>query len=277
MRAVVYDHYGPSSVLEVRQVEDPRPGPGQVRVRVGGSSVNPIDWKVRSGYLAKVLPLTFPARTGRDAAGEVDEVGDGVDGVVAGDRVFGLTTGAGAAELAVTAVKAVDQLRLGGPSRLLVVGAGGAVGSIALQVAVARGHDVTGVASAGDKDFVEQHGARFVAAGPDLADRLGGSATPAFDAVLDATSSGALDGLAALVAQPSDVLAVAAQDAGDHGARAYDGRAGSDAEALAEIGDLLHRAALEIRVAATVPLSEIAQAQDRSAAGHVGGRIVVVP
>jgi hypothetical protein len=101
MRAVVYRQFGPSSVLEVREIDEPHPGDGQVRIRVGASSVNPIDGKVRAGFLAKVIPVHFPAQAGFDAAGIVDEVGVGVDGVTTGDRLFGMTAGGGAAEFAV--------------------------------------------------------------------------------------------------------------------------------------------------------------------------------
>ena len=301
MRAVVYEQFGPSSLLEVRETGEPHPSEGQVRIRVGGSSVNLIDGKVRAGFLAEVISVHFPAQVGFDAAGSVDEVGAGVDGVTTGDRLFGMTTGGGAAEFAVlqawaptppntpdtvaapaalagiTAVKAIAQLQLHGPARLLIIGAGGAVGSIALQVAIARGHEVTGVASPDDQAFIEQQGGRFAKTGAGLAARLGESGVALFDAVLDASSAGALEELAGLVRRPADVLTIAARNAAEFGARTYDGRAGDWAGPLHEIADLLAREALHIRVVSTLPLDRAAEAQDRIDAGHVGGRIVLVP
>lgn len=301
MRAVVYRQFGPSSVLEVREIDEPHPGDGQVRIRVGASSVNPIDGKVRAGFLAKVIPVHFPAQAGFDAAGIVDEVGVGVEDVTTGDRLFGMTAGGGAAEFAVlqawaptppntpdtvaaaaalagiTAVKAVDQLQLHRPARLLIIGAGGAVGSIAVQVAISRGHEVTGVASPDDQTFIEQQGGRFAVTGPGLAARLRKSGATLFDAVLDATSAGALEELAGLVLRPANVLAIAARNAAEFGARTYDGQAGDWAGPLHEIADLLARETLHIRVVSTLPLDRAAEAHERIHVGHVGGRIVLVP
>src|SRR5690348_4429496 len=97
MRAIQYSRFGGPEVLELVEVPDPHPGAGQVRVAVRAVGVNPIDWKMRSGMMGGELPQT----TGREAAGVVDAVGEGIEDVVPGDRVFGFVTGAGAAELAV--------------------------------------------------------------------------------------------------------------------------------------------------------------------------------
>src|ERR1700759_3633981 len=96
MRAVVYTEQGPPEVLHVAEVEAPHAGPGQVRVAVRASGVNPIDWKVRGG----MMPVDLPKIDGREAAGVVDEGGEGVEGGRAGDEVFGFAGGA-AAEYAV--------------------------------------------------------------------------------------------------------------------------------------------------------------------------------
>ncbi|GGJ68684.1 hypothetical protein GCM10010121_094290 [Streptomyces brasiliensis] len=102
MRAARFQEYGGAENLVIEQVPEPHPGPGEIRIRVAAASVNPIDWKVRAGAAREVLPLELPAIPGRDAAGVVDEIGDGVQGVDIGDRVFGLGDVTGAtAELAV--------------------------------------------------------------------------------------------------------------------------------------------------------------------------------
>src|SRR5205823_4720273 len=99
MRAVVYSEYGGPDVLHVADVQEPHAGAGQVRVAVRAAGVNPIDWKMRSG----MMPGQLPAIDGREAAGVVDEVGDGVEGVAAGDEVFGFALGGAAAEYALMA------------------------------------------------------------------------------------------------------------------------------------------------------------------------------
>src|SRR5437588_749894 len=99
MKAIQSSRFGGPEVLEVVELPDPHPGPGQIRVAVRAAAVNPIDWKLRSGMMGGELPQT----TGREVAGVVDELGDGVSDVASGDRVFGFAAGGGAAELAVLA------------------------------------------------------------------------------------------------------------------------------------------------------------------------------
>src|SRR5690242_13273014 len=94
MRAVVLNGYGDADQLQLREVRDPRPGAGEVLVRVAAASINPIDWKLRSGVMRAVRPLQFPAILGRDASGEVVEVGSGVATFAPGDQVLGLVWGA---------------------------------------------------------------------------------------------------------------------------------------------------------------------------------------
>src|SRR4051812_10345011 len=101
MRAVIFNEYGGPEVLQVGDVPEPHPGPGQVRIAVRAAGVNPIDWKMRSGAMREMMPLDFPALDGREASGVVDEVGDGASGVAAGDEVFGFAVGGAAGEYAV--------------------------------------------------------------------------------------------------------------------------------------------------------------------------------
>src|SRR5690348_1799339 len=100
MRAVTYHEYGDPSVLTVEDVPEPHAGPGEIRIRVAAAGVNPIDWKLRAGYLHEMFPLQFPKVPGRDAAGVVDEVGAGVTGIAVGDRVFGNSSEGTTAEYA---------------------------------------------------------------------------------------------------------------------------------------------------------------------------------
>src|SRR4051812_21027173 len=160
MRAVRFHEYGGPEVLTVEDAPEPHAGPGEVRIRVQAASVNPVDWKIRAGYMHEIMPVAFPAVPGRDAAGVVDEVGDGVAGVQAGDRVFGLAQG-GAAEFAVltawapvpsgwspeqaaaaglvsaAATASLDALGDISGRTVLVEGAAGGVGSAAVEIAIA--------------------------------------------------------------------------------------------------------------------------------------------
>src|SRR5438270_7523560 len=159
MEAIQYWRFGGPEVLELVELPDPHPGPGEVRVAVRAVGVNPIDWKMRSGMMGGELPQS----TGREAAGVINELGEGVEEVAPGDRVFGFVSGAGAAELAVlaeyapipasldfagaaalpvaieTATRTLDVLGVSQGTTLLVNGAAGAVGSSAVQLARLRG------------------------------------------------------------------------------------------------------------------------------------------
>lgn len=91
MKAAVLHEYGPPSKFRYEDAPDPKPGPGEILVRVSAASLNPIDWKMRSGVIRQMFPLNFPAILGRDLAGVVREVGEGVQGFAAGDRVCALS------------------------------------------------------------------------------------------------------------------------------------------------------------------------------------------
>ena len=152
MKAVRFSQFGGPEVLEIVDLPDPHPGPGQIRIAVHAAGVNPSDWKKRKGLMDGELPQTM----GHEAAGVVDELGEGVADVAVGDRVFGFSAeGAAQAELAVlscyapippsldfpgaaalpaaieTATRALDQLGVGSGSTLLINGASGSVGSAA--------------------------------------------------------------------------------------------------------------------------------------------------
>ena len=192
MRVVEYDRYGGPEVLVVRERPRPVPGPGEVLVRVRAAALNPKDVLVRAGKLRWLAGGRFPRRTGYDWAGEAVEVGPGVDDVAAGDRLLGMidaTAGGACAEYAVvrrgeltrcpadlpwaeaaalplaglTALQALRDLAGVGPDqRVLVNGASGGVGTLAVQVARALGAHVTGVASAANRALVSGLGADHV-------------------------------------------------------------------------------------------------------------------
>lgn len=299
MRAAQFHSYGSPDVLVVEQVPDPQPGPGEVRVRAAAASVNPIDWKVRAGQLREVLPVDFPVIPGRDAAGIVDEIGEGVTAVAVGDKVWGLGGVFGAtAEYVVlsawaqvpstwsleqaaaaglttaSAAGALDALEDLRGRTLLIEGAAGGVGSAAVEIAVARGAAVIGTASAAKHQFLTELGALPTTYGEGLAERVAELAPGGVDAVLDAAGSGSLQELVAIAGDRDAVVTVT--DAA--GAKALGVRllmAENAPGLLAEAAELGARGAFTPRIAQTFPIDEIIAAHHKAQQGHTQGKIVI--
>ncbi|MGW4210242.1 NADP-dependent oxidoreductase [Lentzea sp. NPDC004789] len=297
MRAVRFHEFGDPHVLKVEEAPEPHAGSGEVRIRVQAASVNPVDWKIRAGYLAEYMPTTFPAITGSDAAGVVDEVGAGVTGVAAGDRVFGLSQGT-AAEYAVltawapvpdnwtveqaaaaglvsaTAIEGLNALGDLSGRTVLVEGAAGGVGSAAVQVAVARGAAVVGTASEANHDFLRDLGALPVTYGEGLAGRVAAVAPDGVDAALDTAGSGSLADIVALVGDASRVATVADFGAAALGVALVAGNANAAAN-LAEASRLGAAGAYTPHVEASYPLEKAADAHAHVQGGHTRGKVLI--
>lgn len=299
MRAVRYHEYGGVETLVVEQAPDPHPGPGEIRVRVAAASVNPVDWKVRSGAAREVLPVDLPAIPGRDVVGVVDEIGAGVREVGIGDRVFGLGGVTGAtAELAVlsawahaptawtdeeaagaglASVTAMGGLKALGPLRgrtLLIEGAAGGVGSAAVEIAVARGATVIGTASERNHAFLTSLGAIPTTYGTGLGERLATLAPGGVDIALDTAASGSLDDLVAIVGDPARVSTIA-DHANAHRLGVHLANAENDSTLLAEAAELGRQGGYTPRVERTYPLEQTAEAHAYAERGHTRGKIVV--
>jgi NADPH:quinone reductase-like Zn-dependent oxidoreductase len=298
MRALRYTEYGGPEVLSVGEAPEPHAGPGQVRVRVRAASVNPIDTKVRSGTMGGD-PAALPRTPGVDAAGVVDEVGDGVDDVAVGDPVMGLGS-ATAAEQAVlhtwtakpdamsweeaaalplgaeTAARALDLLGVREGTTLLVEGAAGGVGSAAVQLAVARGARVIGTASARNHDYLRRLGAEPTTYGEGLVERVRELAPEGVDAALDTAGKGSVPQLVQLVPDPAQVVSIADFGATEHGARVTSGGEERAGYALAEAARLHGEGRYAVEVERTFPLADAAEAHRLSEGGHVRGKLVLV-
>ena len=302
VKAARFSRFGGPEVLEIVDLPNPHPGPGQVRIAVRAAGVNPSDWKKRKGLMDPELPQTM----GHEAAGVVDELGEGVADVAVGDRVFGFSAaGAAQAELAVlsnyapippslnfpgaaalpaaieTATRALDQLGVGAGagrgSTLLINGASGSVGSAAVQLAVVRGARVIGTASPANHGYLRSLGAEPVAYGEGLAGRVRALAPDGVDAALDVAGSGILPELIELAGGPEHVVTIADfGGAREHGVRFSSGDGDRAVHALAEIGELIESGRFSLPVAQTFPLAEIAQAHRVSEDGHVRGKLVLV-
>ena len=298
LKAVRFSQFGGPQVLEIVDLPDPHPGPGQVRIAVRAAGVNPSDWKKRRGLMDGELPQTM----GHEAAGVVDELGEGVVGVAVGDRVFGFSAeGAAQAELAVlsyyapippsldfpgaaalpaaieTATRALDQLGVGRRRTLLINGASGSVGSAAVQLAVVRGARVIGTASPASHEYLRSLGAEPVAYGEGLVEGVRAVAPDGVDVALDVAGSGVLPELIELAGGPEHVVTIADfGGAQEHGVTFSSGDGGRAVHALAEIGELIESGRFSLPVAQTFPLAEIAEAHRVSEDGHVRGKLVLV-
>ncbi|MYW62667.1 zinc-binding dehydrogenase [Streptomyces sp. SID8379] len=299
MKAVRFSRFGGPEVLEIVELPDPRPGPGEVRIAVRAAGVNPSDWKKREGLMDEELPQTL----GYEAAGVVDVVGAGVTYVGVGDRVFGLAgAGAAQAELAVlsfyapippsldfadaaalpaaieTATRALDQLGVRHGCTLLVNGASGSIGSAAVQLAVVRGAHVIGIAGPRNHAYLRSLGAEPVAYGEGLGERVRALAPDGVDLALDVAGSGVLPELIGLAGGAEHVVTVADfAGAREHGVRFSRGDEGRAVHVLGEIGELIESGRFSLPVAGTFPLDEVAEAHRVSKAGsHARGKLVLV-
>ncbi|MFF7155612.1 alcohol dehydrogenase catalytic domain-containing protein [Streptomyces sp. NPDC008139] len=297
MKAARFSRFGGPEVLEIVDLPDPYPGPGRIRIAVRAAGLNASDWKKRKGLMDEELPQTL----GYEAAGVVDEVGEGVTDVAVGDRVFGLCAeGAAQAELAVlsfyapipasldfagaaalpsaieTAARGLDQLGVRGGT-VLINGASGSVGAAAVQLAVARGARVIGTASPANHDVLRSLGAEPVSYGDGLSDRVRALAPDGVDTALDVAGSGALPELIALAGGPDHVVTLADfLGAQEHGVTFSRGDSGRALHVLTEIGPLIEAGRFSLPVARTFPLADIAHAHRLSEEGHVRGKIVLV-
>ncbi|MFJ6179332.1 NADP-dependent oxidoreductase [Streptomyces sp. NPDC092295] len=307
MQAIVFEEFGGPDVLHVKEIAEPHAGPGEIRVAVKAAGVNPMDYKIRHGWMGQVFATPLPAVPGQEIAGVVDEIGAGVTDVAVGDDVLGWsTTGAyaqyalaetvvrkpaslGWAEAAAlpvageTAARVLDELALREGETLLLHGAAGAVGSVAAQLATARGAIVIGTASPANHEYVRSLGAVPVTYGDGLVERVRSVAPQGVDAVFDAAGMGALPDSIELRGGTTDrIVTIADQAAAELGVPFSAGMsggavAGRKHAGLAENARLAAEGALRLRIAGTYPLAEAAQAQQTSEEGHARGKLVIMP
>jgi NADPH:quinone reductase-like Zn-dependent oxidoreductase len=301
MKAAQFSRFGGPEVLEIVELPDPHPGPGQVRIVVHAAGISATDPKLRAGTLT--FGAKLPQTTGSDIAGVVDEVGEGVTDVTVGDRVFGISdSNAGAAELALltfraiippslgfvdaaglpvaleTATRALDQLGVTSGRTLFINGASGGIGSAAVQLAVARGARVIGAASAANHNYLSLLGAEPVTYGEGMAERVRALAPGGVDVALDVAGNGVLPQLTDLAGGAQNVLTLADfSGSQEHGVRFSNGYLDGHAfHALTEVGELIETGRFWLPVDKTFPLAEIAEAHRTSETGHVRGRLVLV-
>ena len=299
MKAVQFSRFGGPEVLELVELPDPHPASGQIRVAVRAAGINPIDWKVRSGAMGGELPMT----TGREVAGVVDELGDGVAGVSEGNEVFGFAAGGGgAAQLALlsdfapippsldfagaaalpvaveTATRTLDLLGVGPGSTVVINGAAGGVGSAAVQIARDRGARVIGTASESNHAYLRSLGAEPTTYGDGLGQRVRALAPRGVDAALDAAGGGALPALVDVAGGPEHVVTIADFTGAQETGAKFSGGMGTERAvyALAQTAELIEAGRFSLSVARTFPLEQIAEAHRISETGHVRGKLVLL-
>jgi NADPH:quinone reductase-like Zn-dependent oxidoreductase len=299
MRALQFTKYGGPEVLEWTEAPEPHAGPGQVRISVRAATVNPIDWKTLSGALSGGQPMAGTGYLGFDAAGVVDEVGDGVTGVSVGHDVLGggrntqaeyavldswaikpssidWAVAAAAGVSGETSERCLRLLDVKAGDTMFIDGGAGGVGAVAVQMAVARGARVIASSSEANHDYLREIAAIPVLYGEGVADRVRAAAGGPVDAVLDVAGKTPAEELISLVPEPSQVLTIANFAAAQLGARVTGGGADSrPMEALAQVAELLAQNKLVIKVQ-TFPFDRAAEAYRISQGGHVRGKLVMV-
>jgi NADPH:quinone reductase-like Zn-dependent oxidoreductase len=313
MRAVQFSQFGGPEVLQIVEVPEPHAGPAQIRVVVNACGVNPVDWKIREGYMGGELPKGM----GIEVAGVVDEVGDDITTVTAGDTVFGPTSNgaadfalltnfahipaaldfAGAAALPVaveTAVRGLDELGVESGDTLLIHGGAGAVGTVAIQFAIDRGARVIVTASERNAQRLRGYGAEVTGYRDDdagtpvdreldcdgLVERvreLTGGRGHRVDRVFDMGPGGALPALVELTGDPQRVLTIADfQNAESAGVKSSGGSTSVRRwDALDHAATLVEQGKLTLPVQQTFELDQVAEAERLSQDGHVTGKLVL--
>ncbi len=305
-KAVRYDEFGGIDVLRVDEVDRPTSGEGQVLVRVKAAGINPSEAAIRTGAVARIFPSTFPSGQGSDLAGVVEEVGAGVGDFSPGDEVIGFSNNRSSqAELVVvdagdltrkpetvswevagslyvagvTAWGAVHSAQLQQGETVVVSGAAGGVGSLAVQLARRTGATVLGLASEGNHEWLKSHGVLPVTYGEGVADRIRAAAPGGVDAFIDTYGGGYVE-LALALGVPAERIDTIADfaAAAKYGVKTDGGSAaGPGAKVLAELAGQIADGQLEVPIANVYPLAQVREAYTELERRHTHGKIVLKP
>lgn len=303
MQAIVYDEFGGPEQLRLRDVPAPTPGPGEVRIRVRRAGVNPVDWKVLSGGLRGLMPHVLPIVPGWDVAGVVDAVGPDVPEFAVGDEVLSyarkdwvqqgtfaeLVTvravdvarkpaavswdAAGALPLAgLTAERVLDAAGVGADDVVLVHGASGGVGSLAVQLGRLRGARVIATGSPSGHDRLRALGAEPVAYGDGLVDAVREIAPDGVDAVVDLVG-GVMEQTLAVLREGGRHASITDSSADERGGRWVWVR--PDGPRLEALAQRVADGELDVEIAGSFPLADVAGAFAQSMSGTTRGKLVI--
>jgi NADPH:quinone reductase-like Zn-dependent oxidoreductase len=306
MKAVRIKRYGKDEPVELAEVERPEPGSGELQVKVRAAAVNPVDWKIRDG-LGEMFGLKLPLILGCEVAGTVEKAGDEVKDLTKGDEVYGYLSAhsGGYAEYvvapanefvrkpkqvdfetatsvpvaALTAWQGIfDHGHLANGQRILITGASGAVGSMAVQLAKGKGAHVIGTGSGRNEEFVRGLGAdEFVDYKTEKFEEHVSEVDVVFDMVGGETQERAFQTLKRGGFLVSAVNPPSAEKAKEYGVTGAMVQMMPKADQLAEINRLVETGKLKTRVAKVLPLAEVKEALQLSASGRADGKIILRP
>ena len=304
-RAVRFDKYGGLEVLQVVEVDRPIPGPGKVLVRVKAAGINPGEASIRKGLFADRWPSTFPSGQGSDLAGIVEQLGPGVANVAVGDEVIGFTNDrssqaefvlvesgnlvprpanvsweqAGALFVAgTTAYAAVRSVALSASDTVVVSGAAGGVGSIAVQLARNAGAKVIGLSGDANHKWLTDHGVIPVTYGDGVEDRIRAASGGKVDAFIDTFGGGYVElALRLGVAKNRIDTIIDFAAAAKYGVKTEGSHEAATADVLAQLAGLLAGGRLEIPIAKVYPLANVRAAYRELEQRHTRGKIVLEP
>lgn len=303
MKAITYQRYGSPEVLELTDQPMPKVGPGMVLVKVKATSVNPVDWKIMAGYLDSFMDLQFPAIPGWDVAGVVEAVGIDAPHFKPGDEVISYgrkdyvhggsfaeyialperllarkpqslewNESAGLPLAGLTALQVLNRLGLTSGETVLIHGGSGGVGSLGIQIAVARGAKVIATASEKNHDFLRSLGAEAVAYGDGLAEKVKALRPEGVEVVADFVG-GNLDTTLEVLAGNGRHASIADSEVEAHGGTwMWVNPVGAE---LKQLADLVDEHKIRVEVAQALPLAKAADAFRLNMEGHTRGKIVV--
>ncbi|MEU9914967.1 NADP-dependent oxidoreductase [Streptomyces sp. NPDC051001] len=298
MKAILFDRFGGTDVLHEADIETPRPGPGQIRVRVRAAGLNALDGKIRSGAMEAAFPTPLPAVPGAELAGLVDALGEGVRDVRVGDEVVGWSDTGSYAQYALattvapkpsgldwqhavalpvageTAERVLNLLGVVAGETVLMHGAAGAVGTLAVQLATARGARVIATAGPANQDYLTSLGATATLYGEGLVERVRALTPDGVDAVFDLAGKGALEDSITLRGGTERIVTISDFRARRLGVTFSSGGQERSATRLAELAQNAATGKLVTTVNA-YPLDQAAKAQQVSDAGHGRGKLVL--
>ena len=305
-RAVYYDEFGGPEVLQIGEVEPLPMGPDTVRIKVAGAGINPVDFKVMGGYLAGAFEHHFPIVPAWDVAGEVLAVGPSVSELAPGDPVYGyarldmighgtaadevtlpirvvakapttvdLVTAAAVPLTGLTAFQLIRRLDIQLGETVLVHNASGGVGQFAVQFARLAGARVIGTASPANHDHLQTLGVEPVAYGEGMSEAVHTLAPRGVDVVVDLIG-GVLDTSDALLADGGRVGSITDAEGALRRGGVYVFVRPSRSD-LTEIAQLIDTGDVAVDIAGTYPFEEADVAYSRLEAGHVRGKLVLVP
>jgi len=307
MKAITYSEFGSGDVFTLSDIDEPHIGPDTVVVEVKAASINPVDYKIREGYLAQIMDAHFPVVPGWDVAGVIIQAGLDTPGFEVGDEIYAyarkdvLRGGTLAERVAVpgrtaahkprtasfeeaaavplaglTALQTVRRAGVSAGQSVLIHGAAGGVGSFGVQLAVHAGARVVGTASAANHDYLKELGATGVEYGDGLTERALEIQPGGFDVVLDYAGGDSLNDTTNLLAEGGTVVSVADPRAASEFGGQY-AWVNPDSADLAELAALIDEGVIKVEVAQTYALEDTKAAYAALEGGHIRGKIVVTP